>query len=152
MTTGEVGVFDATTDVGLPVAIAQGRNSFEVGIAAAATIDDAAAGAVDDLARRRARRVIRAYPDDPPPDPAFEPGASGDAGSAAPGQDPVDLSKPAIVARLQRVGVAGFAVDLTTEELRRAGLHAVRVVVPGLSPIPLAPGWTDHARLARVVV
>ena len=147
-----VGVFDATSNIGVPVALAQGRSSFEVGIAAAPTIDDAAAAAVDDLARRRARRAIGAYPDEPAPDPSFEPGKGADRSSAPPGDDPVDMSKPAIVARLQRVGVAGFAVDVTTDELAGVGLTAVRVVVPGLSPIPPAPLWADHARLARALV
>ena len=146
-----VAVFDATTDLGIPVAVAQGRSSFEVGAAAAATIDDAAAAAVDDLARRRARRALNAYPAEPPPDPSFDPRQSVEAASAPPGDDPVDLSKPAIVGRLQRAGVAGFGVDLTTDELAREGLYAVRVVVPGLSPIPPQPGWTDHARLSRAL-
>jgi ribosomal protein S12 methylthiotransferase accessory factor YcaO len=131
--------------------LAQGRSSFEVGVAAGATIDDAAAGAVDDLARRRARRVLASYPEEPPPDPSFELGAGLDNPSAAPGDEPIDMSKPSLVARLQRVGVAGFAVDLTTDELQRVGLHVVRVVVPGLSPIPPAPLWSDHARLARAL-
>jgi len=106
---------------------------------------------VDDLARRRARRALNAYPLEPPPDPSFDPRQASEATSAPPGDDPVDLSKPAVVARLQRAGVAGFGVDLTTDELAREGLHAVRVVVPGLSPVPPKPGWADHARLARAL-
>ncbi|MEY2470408.1 MAG: ribosomal protein methylthiotransferase accessory factor [Actinomycetota bacterium] len=146
-----VGVFDATSDLGVPVALAQGRSSFEIGVAAATTIDDAAANAVDDLARRRARRALGAYPEEPPPDPSFELGAGTDLASAPPGSDPIDLSKPAIVGRLQRAGVAGFGVDLTSDEMEAVGLHAVRVVVPGLSPAPPKPGWADHTRLARAL-
>ena len=144
-------VFDATTDVGVPCAIAQGRASFEVGIAAAPTIEEARVAAAHDLSRRRTRRAFAAYPEESPPDPAFEPSIEGSI--AAPAIDPpIDLSKPAIVARLRQAGVAGYAVDLTTDELRNAELAGVRVIVPGLSPIPPAPGWADHARLARVAL
>ena len=146
---GSVAVFDATTDVGVPCAIAQGRASFEVGIAAAPTMEAARVAAAHDLARRRARRAIAAYPEEPAPDPAFEPPIDGALTPPAT-DDPVDVTKPAIVARLRQAGLAGYAVDLTTDELRRANLAAVRVVVPGLSPIQPTPGWTDHARLARV--
>lgn len=143
-----IAVFDATTDVGIPAAIAQGPASFEVGLGAATTTSGAVAAAVFDLARRRAERAFATYPEEPPPDPGFEPigeGAVSAAGDAA----PIDLSKPALVARLRKVGLSGFAVDLTTSEAESVGLNAVRVVVPGLSPIPPTVGWADHARLAR---
>jgi hypothetical protein len=65
-------------------------------------------------------------------------------------EEAIDLAKPSLVARLRRVGLAGYAVDLTTDELARVGLSAVRVVVAGLSPLPPTVGWKDHARLARV--
>jgi ribosomal protein S12 methylthiotransferase accessory factor len=144
-------VFDATTDLGIPTALAQGAASFEFGMGAAATMIGARGAAVDDLVRRRARRARDAYPAEPAPDPAFDPGAANTEVDAPSGDESaVDLSKPAIVARLRRVGLAGYAVDLTTDELAAAGLSAVRVVVPGLSPIPPSPGWSDHARLARV--
>ncbi len=146
---GDVAVFDATSDVGVPCAIAQGRASFEVGIAAAPTMEAARVAAVRDLVRRRARRAIAAYPEEPPPDPAFDLPTEG-APSPLTAADPIDVTKPAIVARLRQAGLAGYAVDLTTDELRRANLAAVRVIVPGLSPIQPTPGWTDHARLARV--
>ncbi len=148
----ERAVFDATTDLGIPTALAQGAVSYEFGMGAAATAVGARRTAVDDLVRRRARRARDAYPAEPPPDPAFDPGGTDAAVDEADVNDntAVDLSKPAIVARLRRVGLAGYAVDLTTDELASVGLSAVRVVVPGLSPIPPSPGWSDHARLARV--
>lgn len=142
-------VFDATSDLGVPTALAQGSVSHEFGMGAAATIEDATRVAGDDLARRRVRRDRDLYPAEPPPDPAFVPGEGSQLVPPQAGE-PVDLSKPAIVARLRRLGLAGFAVDLTTDELATAGLTAVRVVVPGLSPVPPRPGWADHARLARV--
>ena len=101
----------------------------------------------DDLVRRRAQRAFAFYPEEPPPDPAFEP--IGDVVATERDADAIDLSKPALVARLRRVGLSGYAVDLSTDELTRVGLSVVRVVVPGLSPIPPTVGWVDHARLAR---
>jgi ribosomal protein S12 methylthiotransferase accessory factor YcaO len=95
---------------------------------------------------------MHGYPEEPPADADFDLRAqpyAADADATA-AESPVDTSKPALVARLRRAGVAGYAVDLTTDELARVGLAAVRTVVPGLSPIPPHPGWTDHARLARV--
>ena len=142
-----VAVFDATTDVGIPAAIAQGPASFEVGLAAAATLSVACDAARDDLVRRRAQRAFAFYPEEPPPDPGFEP--IGDVLASERDADAIDLSKPALVARLRRVGLSGYAVDLSTDELTRVGLSVVRVVVPGLSPIPPTVGWVDHARLAR---
>lgn len=142
-------VFDATTDVGIPAALAQGAASFEVGVGAAATMDAAMAAATNDLARRRAQRAFNTYPDEPPPDPGFEPIGEGSVTPAAEAA-PIDLSKPALVARLRKIGLAGFAVDLTTREAEAVGRNVVRVVVPGLSPIPPSVGWTDHARLDRV--
>lgn len=146
-TEGGIAVFDATTDVGVPAVIAQARDSFECGVAAATTTAAARVGAINDLVRRRVRRAVAAYPEEPQPDPSFEASVSG---AALADDEPVDLSKPALVTRLRRVGVAGYAVDLTTDELARVGWSAARVVVPGLSPLPPRPGWTDHARLARV--
>jgi len=145
-----VAVFDATTDLGIPAAIAQGPSSFEIGAAAAASIEVARVRAVDDLTRRRVRRALELEPMEPPPDPGFE--LSNEGIPLPPSTDAaIDLSKPALVARLRTVGLSAFAVDLTTDELRRVGLSAVRVVAPGLSPIPPEVGWTDHARLDRVV-
>jgi ribosomal protein S12 methylthiotransferase accessory factor len=140
-------VFDATTDVGIPTALAPSENLELAGMASAATIAEAREAAVADLARRRVRRARATYPDEPPtPIPMSEPAfVAPDVNDA-----PIDLSKPALVARLRRVGLSGYAVDLTTDELARVGLCAVRVVVPGLSPIPPSIGWADHARLARV--
>ncbi|MBA2609302.1 MAG: YcaO-like family protein [Actinobacteria bacterium] len=144
-----VAVFEATTEVGVPCAIAQGPASFEVGLAAAPTLEEARVAAAHDLVRRRTRRACGAYPEEAPPDPDFEPSTG--SSMSAPGADaPIDLSKPAIVGRLRHAGLAGYAVDLTTDELRSVALAAVRVIVPGLSPIQPIPGWTDHARLARV--
>ncbi len=148
---GQPAAFDATSDIGIPTALAQGAASYECGMASAATMAAALDAAVDDLARRRARRARELYPAEPAPDPAFNPSA--DAGTGVvPIEDrpPVDLAKPAIVARLRAAGLAGYAVDLTTDELAGVGLAAARVVAPGLCPIPPTPGWADHTRLARV--
>lgn len=142
-------IYDATSDLGIPTALAQGSGSYEFGMGAASTTEDAQHAAVADLTRRRARRSRESYPAEAPPDPAFDPN-DGVGNLPAAVTETVDLSKPAIVARLRRGGLAGYAVDLTTDELERVGLSAVRVVVPGLSPVPPRPGWTDHARLARV--
>jgi ribosomal protein S12 methylthiotransferase accessory factor len=140
-------VFDATSDVGIPTALVPDETYELVGMAAAATMTEARDAASADLVRRRVRRVREVYPPEPPTLMA----AAGSAFVAPDVNDaPIDLSKPALVARLRRAGLAGYAVDLTTEELARAGLSAVRVIVPGLSPIPPAVGWADHARLARV--
>lgn len=144
-----VAVFDITSDVGVPCAVAQGGASFEVGIAAAPTLEQAQQAAIHDLWRRRTRRAFAAYPEEAAPDPAFAPPTDGTTTAAAQ-DEPIDLSKPGIVARLRRAGLSGFAVDLTTDELHSVGLAAVRVIVPGLSPVQPTPGWRDHARLARV--
>lgn len=140
-------VYDLTSDVGIPTAMVPDATNEVVGIAAAATMTEARDAAFADLARRSVRRERATFPEEPPT-------LLGAAGSAYIGADvhdaPIDLSKPAMVGRLRHVGVAGYAVDLTTDELARVGLSAVRVVVPGLSPIPPSIGWADHARLARV--
>ncbi|MDP1794018.1 MAG: YcaO-like family protein [Acidimicrobiales bacterium] len=146
---GDVSVFDATTDVGVPAAIAQGKASYEVGIAAGTTLAEACDAAVFDLARRRTRRAFDAYPDEPAPDPAFDLVAEGEPVRGMRDVS-IDVTKPELVARLRKLGLAGYAVDLTTDELGAIEMAAVRVVVPGLSPLPPGPGWVDHARLARV--
>lgn len=148
---GDVGVFDATTDLGVPAAIAQGKSSYELGLAAGTTLGEARDAAVFDLARRRTRRAFDAYPDEPAPDPAFDLLAEGEPVAVMINENvPIEVSKPELVARLRKLSLAGFAVDLTTDELSAIGMAAVRVVVPGLSPLPPEPGWVDHARLARV--
>jgi ribosomal protein S12 methylthiotransferase accessory factor len=144
---GEPELFEATTDVGIPTVLAYSVDAFETGMAAAATTEAARAGAIDDLARRRVRRERSTYPEEPFPEQL---GSGVSEVFPVGDDDPIDLSKPAIVTRLRRVGLAGYAVDLTTDELARVGLSAVRVIVPGLSPLPPRAGWTDHARLARV--
>jgi ribosomal protein S12 methylthiotransferase accessory factor len=146
---GGVAVFDATSDLGVPVAIAQGAASYEVGAAAGTTMTEAQDAAVLELARRRTRRSFDVYPQEPAPDPAFDLVAEGQplVGSDTPS---IDTGKPALVARLRTLGLAGYAADLTCDELAAIDMAAVRVVVPGLSPVPPEPGWVDHARLARV--
>jgi ribosomal protein S12 methylthiotransferase accessory factor len=140
-------LFDATTDLGIPTTIATRDGTTASGIAAAATMTEARAEATRDLARRRMRETRSVYPDD-----QLTPVATTGTAFVATdvNDEAIDLSKPALVARLRRAGLAGYAVDLTTDELARVGLSAVRVVVPGLSPVPPTIGWTDHARLARV--
>jgi ribosomal protein S12 methylthiotransferase accessory factor len=54
-----------------------------------------------------------------------------------------DTTSPAValrevVARLEALGMEAVAVDLTTDELRDAGLWVIRVVVPELVPISFA--------------
>ena len=140
-------VFDATGDLGIPTVLVPNDTFEVVGMASAATMTAAHAAASDDLRRRSVRRTRATYPSEPPTLIA----ATSNAYVAPDVNDaPVDLSKPGLVGRLRRVGLAGYAVDLTTDELASAGLSAVRVVVPGLSPIPPSIGWADHARLARV--
>ncbi|MEY2472565.1 MAG: ribosomal protein methylthiotransferase accessory factor [Actinomycetota bacterium] len=141
-------VFDATSDVGIPTVLARNESFEVVGMAAAATVVAARDAAFEDLVRRRVRRVREVYPPEPP---TLIASSTATAYVAPDVNDaPVDLSKPALVARLRRAGLSGYAVDLTTDELADTGLSAVRVVVPGLSPIPPSVGWADHARLARV--
>jgi ribosomal protein S12 methylthiotransferase accessory factor len=48
--------------------------------------------------------------------------------AAAPSGDPV----AGIVAELAGIGLSTYVVDLTTPDTRRAGVHVVRVLVPGL--------------------
>jgi ribosomal protein S12 methylthiotransferase accessory factor len=141
-------VFDATSDVGIPTVLARNESFEVVGMAAAATTVAARDAAFADLIRRRVRAQRATYPLEAPTLIA----SSAATAFIAPdiNDTAIDLSKPALVGRLRRVGLAGYAVDLTTDELASAGLSAVRVVVPGLSPIPPSIGWSDHARLARV--
>jgi ribosomal protein S12 methylthiotransferase accessory factor len=51
--------------------------------------------------------------------------------------------------RLSRHGYEAFAVDLTTDEARRVGMHVVRVVIPGLQPLSFShrARYLAHPRL-----
>jgi ribosomal protein S12 methylthiotransferase accessory factor len=51
--------------------------------------------------------------------------------------------------RLDRLGYEAFAVDLTTDEARRVGMHVVRVVIPGLQPLSFShrARYLAHPRL-----
>lgn len=53
------------------------------------------------------------------------------------------------LARFKALGMAVFAVDLTTDEAIRAGLRVVRVLIPGLQPLSLhtAAQFLGHPRL-----
>lgn len=59
--------------------------------------------------------------------------------------DQLDL----VLDRLCAAGVTPLAVDLATDELIRAGLHAVKVVIPELQPLSFSPlvQYRSHARL-----
>jgi ribosomal protein S12 methylthiotransferase accessory factor len=63
---------------------------------------------------------------------------------------PADLE--GTVARLSAAGHRALAVDLTTPDVRRAGLHVVRVVVPGLyGNAPVGRPFLGGARLAATL-
>lgn len=53
--------------------------------------------------------------------------------------------------RLDRLGLEAIAVDLTTDEARRVGMHVVRVVIPGLQPLSFShrARYLAHPRLFR---
>jgi ribosomal protein S12 methylthiotransferase accessory factor len=54
-----------------------------------------------------------------------------------------------LVSRLSSAGMQVIALDLTTEELRAAGLTAVNVIIPDLQPMSLMPKaqYRGHPRL-----
>ncbi len=54
-----------------------------------------------------------------------------------------------LLGRLDRLGFEAFAVDLTTDEARRVGMHVVRVIVPGLQPLSFShrARYLAHPRL-----
>ncbi|MFD3469768.1 YcaO-like family protein [Streptomyces sp. NPDC058682] len=52
--------------------------------------------------------------------------------SARPGEATADLGPTALRRRLSEQGMRTIAVDLATPEVRAAGLHVARVIVPGL--------------------
>lgn len=56
-----------------------------------------------------------------------------------------------LVDRLASLGMDCFAADLTTDEARQAGLHVVRVLIPGLQPVTFRPRaqYRGHGRLYR---
>lgn len=56
-----------------------------------------------------------------------------------------------VLERLVQQGLEAFVVDLTTDELRSTGLHAVRVVVPMLQPLTFntSARFLDSRRLER---
>jgi ribosomal protein S12 methylthiotransferase accessory factor len=58
----------------------------------------------------------------------------------------------AVVSRLERAGLDLFAVDVTPPDVREAGLHVVRAVVPELSPLDVHHGarFLGGARLRTV--
>lgn len=170
----DVALYDATTDLGIPVVLAVVRGAGDVAtvLAGAARADPASAAAravAEAVHARTMLPMVPAAPDDPaqlrrPTDAARwlgrpgcdEPWAALDNGESVKLDElaAVDLSKPALMARLASCGVRAYAVDLTCDELVDVGAAAVRVVVPALQPISLRPGVTfdDHPRLARAAV
>jgi ribosomal protein S12 methylthiotransferase accessory factor len=61
---------------------------------------------------------------------------------------PVERSRTAHLAALARSGIHPVSVDLTTPDVRSAGLHVVRVVAPGLHPnAPAAFPYLGGTRL-----
>ncbi|GHD35323.1 hypothetical protein GCM10007147_41700 [Nocardiopsis kunsanensis] len=65
-------------------------------------------------------------------------------------QDPGEALN-VLYGRLAEAGQDVFAVDLTTDEAARVGMHAVRVLVPGLVPLSFSPAaqFTGTPRLRR---
>lgn len=63
------------------------------------------------------------------------------------GDDRRDLHH--LIARLRQHGMEAFAVDLTTDEARRAGMWVVRVIVPALQPLSFSyrARYLGHPRL-----
>lgn len=62
-----------------------------------------------------------------------------------------DALLPTALQAVRDVGGRPVAVDLTTREARRAGLHVVRVIVPELQPMTFSPRarYLAHPRVAR---
>lgn len=170
-------LFDATTDLQVPTVyavqtldgdarLAQFVNcatEFNVAAACAKTIRESVA----------ARPVFRTMPH-PPRDPAdFYSLHDGALFNGQPAQRHefdfllssstrrklTDIPTPAVgtdrerlrwlLARLQTLGMEAMAVDLTTDELRMAGLWAVRVVIPDLVPMSVVHRgqFLGHPRL-----
>jgi ribosomal protein S12 methylthiotransferase accessory factor len=82
-------------------------------------------GAFDFLLRSPRRRPLSAMPLLASGDPATD----------------LDL----VLRRLRALDLAAYAVDLTTDEALRAGMHVVRAVVPGLQPLSFS--YRCHPRL-----
>lgn len=62
---------------------------------------------------------------------------------------PAEVAIQAILQAIQDAGHAAYAVDISTDESRRAGLKVVRVLVPGLQPMPYTylARYLGHPRL-----
>jgi ribosomal protein S12 methylthiotransferase accessory factor len=108
-----------------------------------AALDDLAehVGYYLDPARLAAFDFLRAAPAGPAPD----------LGAPAPRRDPERECRE-LVARLEAAGLASFAVDVTSADVRTAGLWVVRAIVPGLYPLIVGRHAPDHPRLPREAV
>jgi ribosomal protein S12 methylthiotransferase accessory factor len=134
-------------------ALVEARQTFDwaTRMVAAGTPVPADPAALDDLAehvayyldpaRLAAFDFLRAAPVGPAPD----------LGAPAPRQDPEQECRE-LVARLAAAGLASFAVDVTSADVRAAGLWVVRAIVPGLYPLIVGRHAPDHPRLPREAV
>jgi len=141
----EVSLFDATTDVAIPVVLAvlsdDERERSVCGSAAAADPVAAGARAISEAlcvdALRRANRKTRSEASRAGAGPTVGPLSEFvDSGHTVKLDElaKADVGKPALMRVMRDAGLRAYAVDLTTDELGDVGAVAVRVLVPGLQP------------------
>lgn len=170
-------LFDATTDVGLPtvysVDVTQANRGFRTAVACATSLDadraahkvlrEAASGRIALSTPREVTRDVRdftevwegaTYMGRPERQDAFAfllKGSSrralADLPSIGTGSSAGDLV--AALERLAAIGLEAVAIDLTTDEARRAGIRAVKVIIPGLMPLSFVhrARYLGHPRL-----
>jgi len=175
---GRIRVFDATTDVGIPVLFAVDRapGASEVCtlVCGSSALDPRRAAEkllAEAVLYRRAMERPVGIPADPDEftqpvhgarymsHPARAPCFSflletparkclSDLEHLATGSPGGDLA--VLLDRLGALGMNAYAADLTTDEARRAGLHVVRVIVPELQPLTfrLRARYLGHRRLS----
>jgi ribosomal protein S12 methylthiotransferase accessory factor len=174
---GHTRLFDATLDTGIPTVYAVNRSSGPVAtVVGAATAADASTAARKVLREVQSCRIAleSAAPVGDDPD-RFISATDGALWMAAPdrvrefdfltegtarrpisslpvlpSRSPVELLRAAVAA-VRAVGGRPVAVDLTTREARRAGLHVVRVIVPELQPMTfsLRARYLAHPRVQQ---
>ncbi len=174
---GRIMLFDATTDLGVPVVygVDDAPDAAELAtlVCCAADLDPArAAGKV--LCEAVLYRLAMEQPVTIPPDPdLFTQPVHGALHMSHPSRREAfgflletprrerlsdlrsldagapDRNLALLVGLLAGHGMEAFAVDLTTDEARLAGLRVVRVIVPGLQPLTFRPRarYLAHRRL-----
>ena len=174
---GRILVFDATTDVGVPTlyAVDSAPDASELAtlVCGAADLDPRRA-AEKVLAEAVLYRLAMERPVAIPPDPdLFTQPVHGALYMSHPARQEafgflldsprrrrlselplLEAGSPVrnlalLVERLRALGMEAFAVDLTTDEARRAGMRVVRVLVPALQPLTFRPRarYLAHPRL-----